>query len=709
LKIKIVKIISLMGIFVFSFADPAAAYIGPGAGFAFLSSFFVLFLTFFAAAAVLATLPLRLIYRRIKMKKRENKPTARRVVVVGFDGMDPILTRELMDQGRLPNFAKVAGTGVFTPLGTTYPSVSPVAWSTFQTGVGPGKHGIYDFLSRDKATYLPRLSSVEITPPSKFIKIGKWRIPLGQPIITLLRKSKPFWSVLSEYGIFSQVIRVPITFPPEKFNGTQLSAMCVPDILGTQGTFFAFDSTLGGKQENSSDEEGGSDALVGTFLPMTEENGFYRASIPGPPNSMISDSPELKIDFKLIPSDGGATLEIGKKTINLKLGEYSDWVELEYRAAPWAKIKAIGRFLLKSVSPVKLYLTPVQIDPAKPAMPISHPLIYSIYLARRFGSFSTLGLAEDTWGLDERVLDDVDFINQLSEIGAEREKMLFDALDKSKNGLVVCVFDETDRGQHMFWRYRDPDHRGPREEDDGPGAKAIENIYVNADRIVGRVLNQLHKDDLLVILSDHGFNSYRRGVNLNRWLLDNGYLNLKNGKANSEWYADVDWENTKAYSFGLGGLYLNIKGREALGVVERGADERALKNELIEKLSGLKDEDGSVAIRRMIDGAEVFKGPYADEAPDLISGYSRGYRTAWDAVKGIVGDEVFTDNTRCWSGDHCIDPQLIPGVLFCNRPIASKQPGIIDIAPSVLEVFGITVPAYMEGTSIFAGGEKDEQ
>jgi predicted AlkP superfamily phosphohydrolase/phosphomutase len=200
-------------------------------------------------------------------------------------------------------------------------------------------------------------------------------------------------------------------------------------------------------------------------------------------------------------------------------------------------------------------------------------------------------------------------------------------------------------------------------------------------------------------MSDHGFKSFRRGVNLNSWLLRNGYLALAPGRtASGEWFKDVDWPRTRAYALGLGGLYLNLKGREAQGVVAPGEEALALKAELGRKLTALKDgPSGPPAVTRVYDRDAVYAGPYKDNAPDLIIGYNEGFRASWNGVTGIVDDVVFEDNVKAWSGDHCIDPALVPGVLFSSLKLDTDKPSIMDIAPTALELFGIAPPAHMDG------------
>jgi len=218
----------------------ARAYIGPGAGFAFAGSMLILLVTFALAFVIILTWPIRLLYRLITVGNPYKTAKARRVVILGLDGMDPGLATRYMREGRLPNFQKLAERGVFRPLDTSVPSMSPVAWSTFATGVDASHHCIYDFLTRDPCTYAPLLSSTDIGNASKVLNIGRYMIPIGKPKMKLLQKSQHFWKLLGDKNIFSIIQRVPITFPPDKFYGAQLGAMSIPDLLGTQGTFMLF-------------------------------------------------------------------------------------------------------------------------------------------------------------------------------------------------------------------------------------------------------------------------------------------------------------------------------------------------------------------------------------------------------------------------------------------------------------------------------------
>ena len=280
--------------------------------------------------------------------------------------------------------------------------------------------------------------------------------------------------------------------------------------------------------------------------------------------------------------------------------------------------------------------------------------------------------------------------------------MLFNAMDKTKKGVVACWFQITDSIQHMFFRYLDKNHPALKTGQTKKSAQVIKKLYSDMDDLVGRVMKQMNENSLLVVMSDHGFKNFSRGFNLNSWLYLNGYLHLKDGRKKSdEWFKDVDWSRTKAYGLGLGGIYINLKGREAQGIVSPGEELKTLKQELSARLSGLKDDKmGKVAINKLYDRDEIPPGPYKSNCPDFIVGYNIDYRVSWDSVTGKVNTTVFEDNTKAWSGDHCIDPRIVPGVLFSSKKINTKTPSIVDIAPTALDLFGIDIPGYMDGSAI---------
>ncbi len=651
------------------------AYIGPGAGFTFIGSFLILLSAVALVFVSLATWPFRLLLGWLfRGNKRRRKTGVNRVIILGLDGMDPRRLDRLMKEGRLPNFAKLAQTGAYSRIESTIPPISPCAWSSFMTGSNPGKHNIFDFLNRDLQSYLPELSSSAIRTDSK-----------GRASIKLLRRSIPFWHILGEYGVFSTVLRVPITFPPEKFRGLSLSGMCVPDMRGSQGTFTCF-------AEESSEVFEGGEIIVVRF-----QDHIAQSELPGPPDP--KDGAKLlkvSVRFDRNPKKGDAEVTIGKERLTLTLGEYSDWVGVSFKIGKFASAHSIARIMLVSKAPFRLYITPLNVDPEKPALPVSHPNFYSVYLAKLHGSYATLGLAEDTWAHTEGVIDDKAFLDQAYDIDLERERMFFGALDRTRKGLCTVVFDTPDRIQHMFMRPRDA-KPGALMDPTAPN-QVLDDMYERMDKVVGKTIAKTRKKDVLMVLSDHGFSTFDRGVNLNAWLEREGLLKRKEGGGTARYLQGIEWSQSQAYVFGLAGMYLNIKGREGKGIVEK-ADAAKLKQDIAKKLLDLVDPvTGKKAIYAVHDSSVCYTGPYANSGPDLLVGFAEGYRASWRAAAGEVEDDIFSDNTKSWSGDHCVDRAQVPGIVLCNRKMdVSKGIGLIDMAPTVLDLFGVPVPKHMDG------------
>jgi hypothetical protein len=481
--------------------------------------------------------------------------------------------------------------------------------------------------------------------------------------------------------------------------------MCVPDLRGSQGTFSFF----------STETKGGEARFVGgEQTVLRRRGGVIRSRIVGPDHSMLRSGGRMTLPFTLAPAADGRSAEItieGVAPITLRLGEYSEWIELAFRAGLGVKARGIAKFYLVSLEPeVNLYMTPIHIDPENPAMPIAHPEVYAIYLAKKQGKFATLGLAEDTWALNNRVIDEKVFFDQAMFIYDERERMFLDAVGQTKKGLVATVFDTTDRVQHMFYRYLDPTHPANAGKDTEVWKDAIGQVYEKTDALLGKLEHVIEDPDTtFMVISDHGFTNFRRCVNLNSWLRDNGYLYLldEGARTSGEYLDGIDWSRTRAFALGLTGLFINRKGREKSGVVEEGTEYRKLVQELADKLGQLTDpQTGRSCVRRVAVSQQFFRGPYRFDAPDLLVGWEGGYRHSWECATGQVTEQVFSDNDRSWSGDHCVDPSIVPGVLLCNRPIATESPRLVDIPASVMRLFGQEIPGYMQGEMIFPeGGE----
>lgn len=646
------------------FALPAWSYVGPGAGFGILTSFLVFVNALAVSLLSFLFWPVLALVRRARLRGRPLKPRAKRLVILGLDGLSPLLVEKMWEKGELPNLKALAAQGTFRHLGTTTPGVSPVAWSSFQTGVNPGKHGIFDFLAPDRKRYLAVLSSVrsETGKARGILRRGRTRT-----VQTLLRKSSPFWSYLGKYGVRSTILRVPITYPPEPLDGHLLSGMCVPDLRGSQGSYTVLTTGEPGQMTGG---------IQGRLTPDGAHR--FRGELPGPEGS-------LPCPIRIDTAGRAPKLTHPGGSVSLPWNSLSPWVSLEFRLSG-RKVRGIARFRLTE-GPV-LYSTALHVDPSKPAVPLGHPVHYPRYLAGMQGPFATLGLAEDTWALSNGHIDEGTFMEQCEGIFIERERMFFDALSKNPTGLVVCVFDTPDRVQHMFWG------SGFRE------GSPIRRTYAEMDALVGRVMQRMKKGDLLLVLSDHGFTSFHTCVDFNRWLVENGYMVLKEGVSTVETsYRGVDWEKTRAYALGLAGISINIRGREGMGIVDPG-DAPALAAEIAGKLEQLGTADGERVIRRARLGPSEYSGPYAGDGPDIIPGTSRGFRAGWNCVTGGVGDRVLYPNDKHWNGDHSCDPDLVKGVLFTSWKHERTEPSITDIAPTALEMLGVTPPPHMDGSPL---------
>jgi predicted AlkP superfamily phosphohydrolase/phosphomutase len=632
-----------------------------------------------------------------------NRP---KVLVLGFDGMDPNITEKLMAEGRMPNFTRLAERGSFSRLETSVPPQSPVAWSNFITGMNPGGHGIYDFIARDPETYLPFLSTTVTGEAKRTVKIGKYIIPLSKGEVTLLRKGKAFWEILEENGIPTVVLRMPSNFPPIGEKTRAISGMGTPDILGTYGTF-SFYST---RPYVLSPETGGTIIVVSTF------DNRVVTKIVGPANTFLEDSPSAEIpmsvyldpDYPVVKIAIGGTEDGDKPTSEFVLNEkeWSDWVPVTFEMMPFVSVKGIVRFYLKSVRPdFELYMSPVQIDPMAPAMPISTPPDYSKELAKAIGRYYTQGIAEETWALNEGRINEKEYLEQSEFVLDQTKRMLDYELDRYQWGLLYCYFSTTDCLQHMFWRTTDPMHPLYDAEVAAEYGGTIERYYCRMDSILGHAVERVGPDATVIVLSDHGFTSYRRNFHLNTWLYQNGYIALRDEYlgTSGEFFDNVDWSRTKVYALGINGLYVNQIGREKEGIVAPGAEKEALLDELVTKLTAITDPaTGEQVIAQAYKAEDVYSGACAGEAPDMIIGYNAGFRGSWETALGKITRTLLTDNAKRWSGDHCMAKEVIPGILFTSKRLGRPNPALYDLAPTILGEFGLDRAPGMTGTNVFS-------
>ena len=603
---------------------------------------------------------------------------ARRVLVIGLDGLEPSIVEPMLARGELPNLDRIRNRGGYSRLATTFPAQTPVAWSSFATGTNPGGHGIFDFLRRDPATCLPDLGLNRYEQKNAFVP----------PRAVNSRGGEPFWEILGRAGIPSTIIRCPCTYPGEIGKGRLLSGLGVPDIRGGLGTTTLY-----------TDRDGVSAGESERVVRVRFGGDMARTEIIGPRNPKGGElTAELTITVDR--EGGGAVLATRDSRLATAIGQWSDWAPVKFKLGFMQSIKGIVRFCLIRTDPFELHASPVNFAPDAPMFPISAPWDYAGELEDAVGTYYTAGMVEDHTGLMNGRIDEHDFLSQCDLVMREREGMLQHELGRFKEGFLFCLFDTPDRIQHMFWRFGEPGHPANRGRGTEEFTEVIRDHYRDCDAVVGRALDAVGDDALVLVCSDHGFTSFQRGLHINGWLRANGFLALKAGASGEEFFKEVDWSRTKAYALGLGGIYLNRRGREGSGILEDAAAAEVARD-IVRGLSGLVDiERGDRAIERVVTREEIYSGPFTSQAPDLLVCTSRGYRASWTTALGGAPDAIFEDNTKRWGGDHIIDPSLVPGVLFSTQRIEAVAPALVDLAPTILAEFGIPRESAFEGKPV---------
>jgi predicted AlkP superfamily phosphohydrolase/phosphomutase len=687
-----------------------------------------------------------------------------KVIVIGFDGVDAGYTERWMNEGKLPNLAKLRAQGTFRPLTPTLPAQTPVSWSTFSTGIDPGRTGIFDFLRRNPKTYMPVFAAFDETtekflfgknnPPifaaiifalflllvgfiTYLIRRNKrfalitgaivgaiaavfaftWTrqyIPITKPGVINRRQGIPFWEAAAQRGLKAQVVHVPVTFPAHEFEGGHmLSGLGVPDISARVGKPFFFTSELDFKGA------GGSNEFSIEVVQLEDNKGDLDVSISGPPNKLFKDPPYITTPIHLsIANDRQSVgFKIGEQQFSLKPGQWSNWVSFEFAFNRIIKVHGISRFYLMQSQPeVKLYLSPINFDPRAlpPGFNISYPTKWAPELAEAFGPFKTMGWAIDTWAISEGFANEQMFWDDMEWTVQQYRSMYRKFLD-SDNDLYVQCFEFPDRVGHVMWRLVDPQHPAYDAALAAKWGDSLLRSYQLMDSIVGEAMAAAERNNsALIVLSDHGFATWRRTINYNTWLVQNGYLVVKSGvevKARNlellfdqgQFWENVDWSKTRAYAMGLGNLYINLEGREAHGIVKPGAEYDQLKAELKTKIAAIVDpENGQRPVSRVVAREEIYRQFDPNLIPDLFIANNIGYRVSWQTSLGGIQKELLETNKAVWSGDHCsVDPLLVKGIFFYNRKLATNRaPYIADIYPTVLDLLKVNAPYALDGVAL---------
>ena len=654
-----------------------------------------------------------------------------KLVILGFDGMDPRLVQRWMDEGKLPNMKKLAsrGSGV-RRLETTHSPESPTAWASFATGVNAGKHNIYDFLVRDTNTYLPDLGMVSREPPRFILNY----FPISRPVIKSIRGGTSFWVTAGRAGVRSSELTVPVTYPPEDVpNGEMLSGLPLPDIRGTMGTFYYFGTDLSRYEEGNTE-------FGGILKRLVFDGDVAQTELVGPPNPIVrqqlralrargatSDFDKMKVaeleareDIRMPVtihwnrSGKSATVDIGDNSIHLAEHEWSKWINLDFSINLLLRVHGMVQLYLINAGPeLQLYISPVNWKPDNPPAPMSSPPSFAGDIYERLGPYRTLGWAEATWPLNEDRIDEKVFMDDLFRAFDDRAQVILQRIDAHQWDLLVGVIESTDRVQHMMWRLIDPAHPMYDKALAARFGDAIERVYRKCDEFLGEVMTRVNDTTPILIVSDHGFHSFRQSVNLNTWLVQQGFMavhgqqpgekKLQDLFGGGTFWENVDWSRTSAYAMGLGQVYINLKGREKSGIVAPGAESKQVQNDLANRLMTMTDPNTG---ERMVDAVykadDVYSGEFVGNAAELQVGLADGYRVSWQSTLGGSPPGIVYPNMKKWSGDHgSYDYKSTPGTLISSRPVPAGVTQIIDIAPTVLKYFGVPIPSDIDGKPLY--------
>ncbi|HEX6546544.1 MAG TPA: alkaline phosphatase family protein [Bryobacteraceae bacterium] len=598
------------------------------------------------------------------------------LIVLGVDGMDPgFVERHWQD---LPNLSRLRAEGTFQKLGTTIPPQSPVAWSTFITGLDPAGHGLFDFVHRDPRSMEPFSSMSSNEPPRFSLTLGSYVLPLSPSHVVSLRHGVPFWKLISDRGIPVSVIRMPTNYPPVQA-GHAISGMGTPDLRGTLGTFTFY---------TDDPEELSRDVSGGRIVKVDLQHGHAVLRLEGPPNALRKDH-AYAVTNLIVDVDRDhpvMRLQCGDRVQVLNEGEWSGWLRADFPLiSPVSSVGGEFRVYVKQLHPVfELYVSPVNIDPAAPALPVSAPANWSRKIAKEDGRFFTLGIPEDTSALRQGVFTLPEFLRQTHLVFEDEQRLLRRSLRDYKGGLLFFYFSSVDQNSHILWNRYDAE---------------LLKVYREIDECAGEVRKAFPSAKLL-ILSDHGFTTFGRAVNLNTWLNHRGFLSLKSAPGEDTSLHSIDWPQTEAYAIGLNGLYLNLKGREREGILASSERLRATAATLKEQLLAWRDPANGRQVIEAVYPVNAAKD-HVKVAPDFIVGYAAGYRASWETGLGATPADELTDNDDAWIADHCVNPADVPGVLFTSWRIRPAHARLQDITVSILKMFGISPPPDTTGEDRF--------
>jgi predicted AlkP superfamily phosphohydrolase/phosphomutase len=620
-------------------------------------------------------------------RRPRRRAVARRVVVLASGGMDAGVVKRMMAEGKLPHLAALAAGGTFARLRTTTPAESPTAWAAFATGTGPGKNGIFGRFGRDAETYRPVIADV-LCEPGRYV--ADW--PVGGPRCRSYVAREPFWQYAARQGVASAALWAPADFPPQEVEGGLfLAGRDVPDAsLGAYTYhFFATDKYF---PERST-------PAGGIWRKAERRGGAAYATLEAP-----AGLPGADLELRFEPrTEVHVNISAAGQEQPVRAHTYSEYFAFPFGRGPFGRGRVMGRFFVASAHPeVRVWLSPLEVDPRKPFVDVAAPARFGEELAGG-EPFSTRGRPLDLGALCDGAIGRGPFVGQYCSQAEEKRRLGLAVWQRHGPDLFLLFDYGLDEIAQVFWRHYDPAHPAYDDELFFSYAQAFETAYQYVDDTLGKFLRSPGAEDAaFFVVSAHGNRPFRRSFCLCRWLLENGYTALAPGVApkgvgapnpeaalrHGRYRPAVAWEHTRAYAQGYGQIYLNVKGREKRGIVTR-AEVESSKAELRARLLAVRDA-GRKPVAKVDDGDALFRGPRRHAAPDLVVSLADGYRVSWESVLGGFADAVFADNRGVVSGGHAsVSAAAAPGLLFSNLKLAAADAAVEDVGPTVLRVLGL--------------------
>lgn len=571
---------------------------------------------------------------------------------------------------------------------------------------------------------------------------GREYLPHEIPVAKNHRKGMPYWTYADEQGVSTRTIRVPATFPASEVKlGTFISGLGVPDIRGRIGTPSMYTSESFDSEEYNDfsvevvevPRRGSCDVEVFgpnnlPFHTFKIDAAEARAQADGKNPDVARQIEEDRLRKKGVPrvitiplhleiTDSQVRVQVEDYDFSLEPGQWSDWLHLSFPYNPLMKAKGLARFKLEALDPeVKLYFSPVHFDPSglPPFIHITHPHSFAAELAEEIGPYKTMGWSIDTWSLEEERITYETFLEDVDE-SVRHFKAMFDRfIEDDETELYTQVFNFTDRVSHMLWHTRDPEHGRHTAEVAAAYGPAILESYRKMDEIVGIAMQEIDANTHLIVLSDHGFATWRRAMNLNTWLAKNGFMTLTGQGTRKDlealfdrgsFWPNVDWSRTQAFALGLGYIYVNVLGREPQGTVLPGEEYERVCREIAAGLEAYVDSlTGEKPVAKVYHRREMYRDGFDEDLiPDLRVCNTPGYRVSWQSSLGNTPAEVLYSKEENWSGDHCsLDPEFVRGILYTSFPANAGDAWIGDLFPTICGLLDIPAPEGLHGSTLLA-------